>query len=286
MSHKIFITILNRKIENFVSTFIEDSKSIFFDNTKLIHPGEYGRYRENSLKDLLSMITSYKIGEGFIITSKENTSTQCDVIIFDNSDTVILENNFTQIITIESVISIGEVKSTLNKTNLKKALRKLAENKKLQRDINFNFNEQCLQENYYPITFLVCKDLSFDYKKIDFNEIYEGIKREFWHDSILMVDQGVFTNNFNFNNLIENDRKTYIDKGYNVNSNVDLPRTCNTIFKNYYASTPKLELIDNEKKYNHIKTFLAGLSAAISNKKSFKTPLLNYSDLDIADIIN
>jgi hypothetical protein len=126
MGNKIFETILNRKIENFVSTFVEDSRSIFFnENLQLFHPGEYGKYRENSIKDLLQVLTKYRVSDGFIITSKNNQSTQCDIVIYDNSDFPVLENNFTQFFSIESVIAIGEVKSTLNKRDFSLTLKKL-----------------------------------------------------------------------------------------------------------------------------------------------------------------
>ncbi|MGD9678722.1 MAG: hypothetical protein AB7V16_10315 [Vulcanibacillus sp.] len=47
MSSEIYKTILNRKIDNFKSMFSRDSNSIFRDQTnKMIHPGEFGMYRE------------------------------------------------------------------------------------------------------------------------------------------------------------------------------------------------------------------------------------------------
>ena len=82
MPNKIFETILLRKIETLVSTFVEDSQSIFYsENSKIFDPGEYGRYRENSVKDLLQQITKYKVSDGFIITATDKKSTQCDIIL-------------------------------------------------------------------------------------------------------------------------------------------------------------------------------------------------------------
>ncbi|MBK8982893.1 MAG: hypothetical protein IPM38_11365 [Ignavibacteria bacterium] len=52
MSNKIFESILDEKISFFKFTFEQTAKNIFIeDGGKLIHPGEYGTYRENACKD-------------------------------------------------------------------------------------------------------------------------------------------------------------------------------------------------------------------------------------------
>ena len=257
----------------------------FFNDSQLIHPGEYGKYRENALKDLLSILTSYKIGDGFIITSEDSISTQCDIVIYDNNNLPVLENNFTQFFTIESVIAIGEVKSTLNHTEFKNTLIKLANNKKLKKEINGLGREKGIgDENNSPITFLVCKNLSFNLKNINFDDIYKNVEREFWHDSILIIDQGIYTNNFEFKNLKEPFKSRFIQRGYDIEANPDMPRTCVTFGDEFYACNPSFNSIDKLEKYKHILSFLAGLSQAISTKTLYETQILAYSSLEIANI--
>ena len=63
--NRIFYEIIKRKIDLFLSTFITESESIFNKDDRLIHPGEYGMYRERCLKELLRNIIpeKYRIGD-------------------------------------------------------------------------------------------------------------------------------------------------------------------------------------------------------------------------------
>ena len=57
MASKIFKQIFERQIAQFVGLYSEDSTAIFKDERdRLIHPGEYGRYREESCKELLRLL--------------------------------------------------------------------------------------------------------------------------------------------------------------------------------------------------------------------------------------
>ena len=57
MASRIFMQIFDRQIAQFAGLFAEDSSAIFKDEKeKLIHPGEYGRYREEPCKGLLRTI--------------------------------------------------------------------------------------------------------------------------------------------------------------------------------------------------------------------------------------
>lgn len=277
MGNKVFDTILSRKIESFVSTFVEDSKSIFFNGKQLIHPGEFGRYRENSIKDLLQILTKYKVSDGFIITASDKISTQCDIVIYDNFDFPVLENNLTQFFSIESVISIGEVKSTLNKKDFKNALIKLAENKKLSEDIHGKAKVKTNGDEYnHPISFLVCKNLNFDIFKIDFEEIYKDIPKIYWHNFILVVEQGLYTYEFNFQDLNETDKDLHIDLGFTSDISAFVEAPLFSYNKTIYECTSvfiKLEKID---KFKHIKFFITAFSQAITRKTIYQTQIIHY----------
>ncbi len=90
-------------------------------------------YRERCLKDILSYFLdkNYTISDGFIINSNNEVSTQCDVIIHNSKIMPLIDNNISNFFPMEVISSIGEVKSTLSKDQLKEILRKLAKNKML-----------------------------------------------------------------------------------------------------------------------------------------------------------
>lgn len=114
----IFRTILERKIDVFVGTYSDDGNSLFKnkDTGKLIHPGEYGMYREQTFKELLRVITckDMDISDGFIITSKDEISTQCDIVIYNHNAIPLIDNGIEKFYPIEEVNGIEEVKSDLS----------------------------------------------------------------------------------------------------------------------------------------------------------------------------
>lgn len=278
MGNKVFDTLLFRKMENLVATFVEDSKSIFYNGSQLTHPGEFGRYRENSIKDLLQQLTRYKVSDGFIITSKDHTSTQCDVVIYDNNDFPVLENNLIQFFSIESVIAIGEIKSTLNKTEFKKALIKLAKNKALAEDVKGNDSLKEKHDEYnFPISFLVCKNLSFDISKIDFDDIYGEIPRKYWHNVILLIEQGTITYNFHFINLQDSYKASLKENGFSTDSKI-LVETSRFTLDITYDCAPHLLPINSDDKFHHVKKFITALSQAIHRKNIFRTEIIYYID--------
>jgi hypothetical protein len=105
-------------------------KNIFSnDNGKLIHPGEFGIYREAICKRFLEFIIPKKlsIDNGFLINTNNEVSTQCDIVIYDSKHTPLVQSNELQrFFPIETVCAIGEVKSTLSKAQLKETLLKLS----------------------------------------------------------------------------------------------------------------------------------------------------------------
>jgi len=290
MSNKIVETILNRKIENFVSTFVEDSKSIFYQENNLIHPGEFGKYRENAFKELLSILinTNFKISDGFIITSNDKVSTQCDIVIYDNVDLPLLENSLTQFFTIESVIAIGEIKSTMSKSDFQKALRKLAKNKELSDHIMGIEKKKPLNAEEYkmPITFLICKNLNFSFENIDFDKIYEGIPRKYWHNLILSIENGIYAYEFDFNLLTGSSRSTFVNNGGIINAKVQIEHSLITVCENIFPSYSVFKNSDISNKYEHITYFLTLLIGAIDSKTTYHTELLRYVNLVKANVFN
>ena len=143
MPNFIFDSLIEEKIEIFKNQFANTSKQVFFDpdNKKLIHPGEFGLYREvivkNFIKFLIPQIVT--MDNGFLITPKDNVSTQCDIIIYYKNVTPLIESSELQkFFPIETVIGVGEVKSTLSKKQFKEALNKLADVKMLREDVEMH----------------------------------------------------------------------------------------------------------------------------------------------------
>ena len=194
MASEIYKTMFNRKIENFVNIFSGDSSKIFKDESdRLIHPGEFGMYRERICKEILRLILQkdVEISDGFIITSNNKISTQCDIIVYNAGTMPLVTNDIAQMFPIEEVRAIGEIKSNLNKNQFKEALVKLAKNKELYEEREASVAKKKYKFKTYDTipTFLICNKLDFKYNNIDFkDDIYGDIPRKYWHNVILSVD--------------------------------------------------------------------------------------------------
>ena len=198
-------------------------------------------------------------------------------MLYDNTDFPVLEKNLIQFFSIESVISVGEVKSTLGKRQFKEALRKLAKNKQLSEEISsIEFGKEKIEEHKYPISFLICKKLNFEKGRIDFEDIYEGIPRNYWHNFILIIEEGLFTYEFEFSNLNEKPKKKFLSNKGNLQATVHFEFPIGTFYKETHKCNPTFIEIKKFEKYEHIKQFLIGLSQAISRKSKFSTDMIYY----------
>lgn len=207
MSHKIFTTLINEQVSIFKNSFCNTSTYIFYDEKqqKLIHPGEFGMYRESIVKNFLKYFIPERlnIDDGFIITADDSTSTQCDIIIYDKSSTPLIKGEKGQkFFTQETVVAIGEIKSNLDKSNLGKALNKLARNKKLRRmgstiiykdPSNPDVTNNSIPYNHIS-SFLICNKLDFNINNIinDIDNLYDSdIDYQDRHNIILSLEDGI-----------------------------------------------------------------------------------------------
>lgn len=205
MASQIFEEILKEKIDLFKYSFQIHSKSLFEKENKIFHNAEFGSFRENICIDFLKIVVPSRLdfGTGFIISSNNQLTTQCDVVIFDKSSTPLVENyNKHRFFPNETVVGIGEIKSDLTKTKFKEALIKLS----VQKSIRFNLrNPSVLKRqptgidfnprlNPYDsiFSFLICNRLDFNLEEIDWENIYSGI--DYWHrhNLILSLEDGLF----------------------------------------------------------------------------------------------
>ena len=206
--NNIFVSLMKSSIEKCIDDFNRISRNVFVnENGELIHPGEFGTYRERVFKSLIKKYipARYDVGTGFIITSKGNVSTQCDLIIFDKENTPILENEEQRFFPVESVVGVIEVKSNITKKEFTEALRKLSEVKKLREDASgapFVFKNHNFDQPFNPkafirdqiATFLVCESFTFSIQEeIDtiFEEIYKNIDKSLFHNMVLSIKDGL-----------------------------------------------------------------------------------------------
>jgi len=92
------------------------------------HRGEKGRLNEQIVSDLLRDIspTRFALGTGFIINSQGSTSTQCDIVIYDEFYNRPLFGDATaNIYPIECVYGFVEVKTTLTWAEIDKTLKNI-----------------------------------------------------------------------------------------------------------------------------------------------------------------
>lgn len=209
--NKIFKAIIYEEARKFVESFSNTAKTIFVNkNGKIYHNGEYGMYREAVCKEFLKSFTPtyLDINQGFIITPDDRVSTQCDILIYDKENTPMIQSGEKQrFFPIETVVGIGEIKSTLSKSDLKKAINKLARNKAL-RDfskptkairIDKSVDDKNFNHPYNNIfSFLICEKLDFKLDNINevINELYDNdIEYKFRHNVILSLKDGIIMYN-------------------------------------------------------------------------------------------
>lgn len=199
--------IRNLTIENLlnVKSSFDHSKKIFWDEqkNKLVHPGEYGTYRERLIKNWLRIYIpkKFEIASGFLINSDNKISKQCDIIIYDRDNTPQIQNMNEQLFfPIETVAVVGEVKSDINGVaKLNTHLEKLSEVKKLREGVKFPKPYfRIFQEKYNPalnpfdnvFTFIICNKLNMNLTQNPIN--YECELRH-KHNLVLSLQDGLLT---------------------------------------------------------------------------------------------
>ena len=266
--------IIESRIESFKFDFLYSSREVFTKEKSLIHASEFGTTREVITREFLKSFINpeYNIGNGFISSSKDDISTQCDIIISHKSySPLIKDSDNTQFFPIEPVVGIGEVKSVLSKENLKEALNKLAKSKKLK--------ELCIQKessivkqrykmeydpakNQYdlPVTFLICEKFDFNIANLhnELNQLYlKDILPRHKHNFLLSIKDGLFT---------------YYDRNSSYSTTIQYPVLNGNILKN---------LLIKESNNISIKLFASFLAFSIQNATVFEPYLVDYlSDFD------
>lgn len=247
--------IRNLTIENYLNlkAAFANSKKIFWseEKSKLIHPGEYGSYREELLKRWLRMYIpkNYDISSGFIINHEGLISHQCDIVIYNKNITPHIETIDKQtFFPVETVIAVGEVKSDINSSReLNDYLIKMSSIKRMRLSVEppriyqsvFGGEFDIAANPYFNVfTFLICNKFNF---RFDVNEInYNGIERIFQHNMILSLEDGL---------------SSYVTK--EGTPNLEIPFMPDKELNYYYSASDKKDLP------SHIILFLVNLNRAM-----------------------
>ena len=220
MGNNVFKVLIDRKIKTFVSSFSDDAPRLFMEKGRLTHPGEYGMYRERSLIQLLNTVFTkeYQFGDGFIFNYHSEVSTQCDIIICDAKLDSITTDEVAKFYPVEYVYGIGEVKSTINRTELKEALVKLADAKKiaLTRIEQSKDFSSIKADQVMPCSFLICKRIE-GFNNITegyWEDVYADILKECRHNYILSIDDGIIYYDLTVDDVKGNGDKTNASWGH------------------------------------------------------------------------
>ena len=283
MASEIFKSVFDRHIEHFVGTFSEDSTHIYKnEKEKLIHPGEYGRYREESCKSLLRLILDkhVNISDGFVITSDNSITSQCDIIIYNSDISPLIADGIARMFPAEEVRMIGEIKSTLSRKDFIDALRKLAENKKKIIEGRCGHGVVQKEENckmYDTVgSFLLCNKLSFNYDELTYDEIYGDIDRKYWHNIVLSVEDVTMNYLFRLKDFSQKVKDIFIS------NNMDVMKEVAFYYPTYEFSSERVEMDENhihirkEDKYAHIKSFCIGVASCCKEVRIYQYDPIVY----------
>ena len=284
MGSNIFENLLKQKIDIFANTFDNGANSLFKSNDKLFHPLEYGMYREKCAKELLGFIVdgNTSISDGFIITSNNSVSTQCD-IIFYNKDTIpLISNGIAKFFPIETVSAVGEIKSNLNKQELKEALIKIAKTKLLSQENKGiqlgrdTWAEECKD----PVTFLICNKIECDITKLIFEEIYVNIPVRYRHNAILSLQDGLIVYDFYFSKLPPKQKKRFIDLGRIINDDLYIwIYPCHIEEKETYVCEIGFYQASSKDRYYHIIEFFTLIKESLNEKYKYDFDFIHYLGL-------
>lgn len=253
MANTILKTIIDEKVSIFINSFSNTSEKLFLgQDDKLIHPGEFGIYRERICKELLKAFipSNLKISDGFIISSDESVSTQCDLIVYDPTKTPLIEVGYNRFFPIECVNAVFEIKSNLDKSKLKESLIKLSNIKRIRKC--YCDKEAGDKKNIF--TALICNSFTFNSDNLcewlD-KSVYDNINKEHRHNMVLSIHDGAFGYS--------------IEKCYETFNNMDFNYSYKSLCETFFEFPINLgcylnsQVINANEDNRHIISFLSNL---------------------------
>lgn len=271
MSNKQYTNALERKIEIFKEDFLRFSRDQYTKDGNLMHPGEFGTFRENISKQLIESVIpkSRDIDtHGFTINSKNEISKEQDLVFFSKNDTAVLTLENTKFFPVETVVAVGQIKSVIrSKKDLKEALDQLKNVKSMRENMGHNSviwrgqdlmggrNSYSVSNPYDQVfTFLICEKIDFKLSELELDELYDKeTPSHLKHNIILDICSGAYA------------YKVKVDDPF-----VAIP------FTSKGASAPYYKVADE--KNHHIKHFLTNLQIFIPGSTVFHPDMGLYLD--------
>ncbi|MUH73634.1 DUF6602 domain-containing protein [Psychrosphaera haliotis] len=180
-----------------------------FESTKtsLKHSGSKGASNEEIVKNFLIQYLPKGLGitSGQAIDSNGASSKQLDIIIYDELKTpVFFQTADLKVLPIECIYAVIEVKSMLNKSELKKSYENMLSVKKLEKTAYFNSNSEIQSthnlygrcwENWPVAHFVFAFDsIGLESLEESFLELHSNSQIHQRIDSICILKKGVFLN--------------------------------------------------------------------------------------------
>lgn len=193
MNDKITISTLFSKAAKFMRSEFE-----FIRNSNP-HSGEKGEEIENVLINFLNvhMPKRFQATSGFIIDEQNGISKQTDIIIYDSfSSPVYRSSTKSQIVPVNSVASVIEVKTSLNKAALEDAVEKIASCRRLKKreldESDQSSTGSALRNiSTQGIIFGFDSDTSLETLSDNLVSILGNYSSDLWPEMVVVLDKGV-----------------------------------------------------------------------------------------------
>lgn len=141
---------------------------------------------------------------GFVIDDDNQVSKQCDVLVYDAENSLVLRTGETnQILSSDSIASIIEVKSKLNKKELEDAVNKIAIVKKLRRnpisgiDQPVTFSDLILNSSY-GVIFAFDSETTLETLATNLRDINHQLPQSQWTDIVVILKKGIINYSLQF----------------------------------------------------------------------------------------
>lgn len=189
------------------SLFKAASKGLNADFTKIRetmpHYGTSGTETENLLNKFLNnhLPRRFAATAGIAIDAEDNISQQFDTLIYDAENNPVYragENLQAQILPSDSIAAAIEVKSNLNKVELKDAAEKIASVKKLKRspisnqDQHVNFSN-FISINCLGVVFAYTSETTLKTLAKNLKEINQSLPKSQWIDLVVVLGKGIIS---------------------------------------------------------------------------------------------
>lgn len=274
--NKRYFEIFKSKVDNFL-TEMRISKTLYEDlskKNKLIHAGEYGTYKERTFKELINFIKPYKFEstDGYIINSYDETSTQCDLILFDKLNTpLILFGDRFQFIPAESVMAIGEIKSTLSTLDIIDTAIKLSKNKALCKppqeyiDLTPSFN----YEVFAPFSFIICDKITGISDKYTFKDFVKDLNARY-------IKEGIDENNY-FNIIISlSDLKAIGYRTCKSYKDPEVEEGTKLYYPKRFGDIMNGSIVNCENHYNLMREFASAMTTSLTLRPFYSPDCIAY----------